>query len=919
MKRGINRWVSVILTMIFASSALVTGTYGWYSLNQTAKNETRDEVNYEVELVKLEKREEGKEEKPLEGVEFYLFTADGKQIGGKYVTNSEGKIPVTLGKGEYYFEEVNPGPGYTFDKENGQPKTRYPFTITGETKEVTVVKAYNIRLVGPLTVQKIVQNSDDTPLTEAQKAESFTFTVTFSDGGTYRYRIDGGEALELASGGQISLKHGQSVVFENIPVGVLYHVSEEVPEGYQVTTTGHQGNIVEAGSHAMFVNTYIPVKPGSLEVAKEVVGENADLQKEFTFTAVINGKEETFVLKHGESKVFPDLPAGTKYTVTETDYTADGYIASVKQYSGIIPEGGLVVLPFVNVYGETEGTGSLNVTKEVIGENPDPEKEFTFEITFEGEGAPPSPQTFKLKAGETKTFENIPAGVTYTVRETDSDGYLPQTDVFTGTVTAGEPIVITFKNQVVRPPEDGKLEVTKELAGEYPSGDSEKEFEFTMLLDGVETKFTLKPGEIKEFIVPEGTEYEVREKDYSQDGYTQTITNGKGIVTVGTTRVTVTNTYTGEVRTEITGEKSWVLNGYGDEVLPESIIVRLKNGGILVEEKVVTPDENGKWSYTFEAPKYDAQGNEIHYTIEEEAIESYIPAYEGYNITNTYLAPAIIDPPIVKKVTEGKFPPSTRFEFLLTGENGAPMPEGSRNGKKVISITGSGEAEFGEIKYTQAGVYTYTITELNGGLPGWTYDAAEYRLTVTVTEADGKLTAVKELVKTEIQTETAEFVNRYEKETPPDKTVIQGEKTWEHGTNPEEKRPTSIIVQIYADGELAIQRQVTEGENWQYMFELPRYGEDGHEIVYRVDEAEIEEYEKTVNGYDLKNTYAPDKGGDNGEDGTTGGNTAPGTQSPSTGDSSNPWLFSSVCAASFLCMLLLILAKKMKNTSKKPN
>ena len=79
---------------------------------------------------------------------------------------------------------------------------------------------------------------------------------------------------------------------------------------------------------ADFVNTHDPVKDpektGSLTISKEVVGEGADLNKEFTFTAVIDGQEVSFTLKNGETYTFPDLPVGTEYTVTETEYTEDG-------------------------------------------------------------------------------------------------------------------------------------------------------------------------------------------------------------------------------------------------------------------------------------------------------------------------------------------------------------------------------------------------------------------------------------------------------------------------------------------------------------------------------------------------------------------------------------------------------------------
>lgn len=56
----------------------------------------------------------------------------------------------------------------------------------------------------------------------------------------------------------------------------------------------------------------------------------------------------------------------------------------------------------------------------------------------------------------------------------------------------------------------------------------------------------------------------------------------------------------------------------------------------MVEEKIVTPDENGEWHYTFNAPKYDEDGHEIVYTIGEAPMRDYETKVEGYNLVNTY-------------------------------------------------------------------------------------------------------------------------------------------------------------------------------------------------------------------------------------------------------------------------------------------
>ncbi len=147
----------------------------------------------------------------------------------------------------------------------------------------------------------------------------------------------------------------------------------------------------------------------------------------------------------------------------------------------------------------------------------------------------------------------------------------------------------------------------------------------------------MKPGETAEFEAPVGSNYEVVEDNHFEDGYSQSITGGSGTVGSDTEPVTVTatNTYVENPDITISGEKTWELNGE-DVELPESIIVRLKDGNYMVEEKEVTPDGEGRWTYSFTAPKYDADGDEIVYTVEEEPVEGFTATYEGFDIVNTW-------------------------------------------------------------------------------------------------------------------------------------------------------------------------------------------------------------------------------------------------------------------------------------------
>jgi len=96
---------------------------------------------------------------------------------------------------------------------------------------------------------------------------------------------------------------------------------------------------------------------------------------------------------------------------------------------------------------------------------------------------------------------------------------------------------------------------------------------------------------------------------------------------------------------------------------------------------------------------------------------------------------------------------------------------------------------------------------------------------------------------------------------PPEKTVIRGSKTWNHGSNPADKWPKNILLRLYADGVFILQKEVGEPEHWSWSIRMDRYDQNGREIVYTIDEAPVSDYIKAVDGYDLFNLYryGPDK------------------------------------------------------------
>ena len=143
-------------------------------------------------------------------------------------------------------------------------------------------------------------------------------------------------------------------------------------------------------------------------------------------------------------------------------------------------------------------------------------------------------------------------------------------------------------------------------------------------------KYTFKALE-KYNTLGEEIVYSVDEQSFTNDEwYVKEIVGGK-----------ITNKFVvPDERIKIIGSKSWDDNNNLAGKRPESIILQVKNGEEVVTEQVVTEDDN--WSYEFELAKYDENGNEIAYTIDEKEVESKFyekVGVEGNVVTNKFVVP----------------------------------------------------------------------------------------------------------------------------------------------------------------------------------------------------------------------------------------------------------------------------------------
>ena len=120
--------------------------------------------------------------------------------------------------------------------------------------------------------------------------------------------------------------------------------------------------------------------------------------------------------------------------------------------------------------------------------------------------------------------------------------------------------------------------------------------------------------------------YTVEEADVA--GYQPQITGSAA------TGFTITNTHTPETIT-VSGSKTWNEADGRDDRRPDAITIRLLANGEEVAGKARTVTAADGWAWRFtDLPKYE-NGQEIVYTIAEDAVPGYTATVDGFNVTNT--------------------------------------------------------------------------------------------------------------------------------------------------------------------------------------------------------------------------------------------------------------------------------------------
>ena len=600
--------------------------------------------------------------------------------------------------------------------------------------------------------------------------------------------------------------------------------------------------------------------------------------------------------------VFKNLPqydAKGKITYTVTESAVAGYETSVSGYN--------ITNTHKPATLDITGTKTWNDSNNQDGKRP---KSIT--VNLLANGIITDTKTVTADDNWTYSFTDLPKyangqEITYTVSELTVPGYTTTIDDnynITNSYTPGETSASVTKIWDDADNQDGIRPESITVALLANGTPTNKTVTLTAANNWTQTITGLPEKADGEYITYTWTEVNVPE------GYSLTGTSKNETVT------TLTNTHTPEL-TSITGTKTWKDADNQDGKRPESITVNLFADGTKLKSQSVSADADGNWSYSFtDLPKY-ANGQEITYTVTEDAVDGYTTESDGYNFINTHQ-------PETTEITgtktwndannqDGKRPESITVILLANG---------TEKTRQAVTADEAGNwtYTFKDLpKYANGQEITYTVAEeevtdytttydgsniTNSYTPGKTSatvtkiwndaenqdgkrpesitvsllaDGKETRKTVTLSvennwkqtisdlpeKADGK--AIEYTWTEETLPEGYELTDNSKNGTvttltntyAPETTSITVTKTWDDADNQDGKRPESIIVNLLANGEIVASQTVKADEagNWTYTFkDLPKYA-NGKEITYTVTEEAVEGYETSVDGFNITNTY----------------------------------------------------------------
>ena len=771
--------------------------------------------------------------------------------------NEAGKRPESItvtieGNGEEYTHEVT-GPDWKYTFENLPKYDANGDEITYSVKEEVVNSIFykqdgintengkatiTNRFEVPdekvsVPVEKIWNDNND----EAEKRpDSVTITLKGSDGS--EQKVDLNE--------QNNWKHTFEAAKYDTKGNIIAYTAEETINGDNANS--YQGSMKATQEAIIFTNTFVPFDE-KIDIPVEKVwqdGGNAAGKRPESITVVLKDEDGQV----GEAK---ELNAGNDWKTTFED------VAKYDEYNNVISYtveetvngdnakfytqvGGMTIVDGVYTL-----TNKFEVPDEKItipvektwndNENAAGKRPTSIDVVVKGSDGSETPVTleegkdWKAQVSVAK-YDTMGNEITYTVEEvTKNEFYDASVDGYKVT------------NNIVQDKVETDISVTKVWNdGDNKAGLRPGEIEVA-IKNGTEEVGTVKLNSDNKWTatvenLPKydstGAEitYTVEEKEYQNDEYyTPAVTGDKSA------GYTITNTMDwNKVMTTIPVEKVWNddNNAVGKRSLSIDVIVKGSDGS----QQTVTLNEANNWKADVEVHKYDAQGNEITYTVEEVTKNDfYTTRVDGYKVINDIMQDKVQTSVSVTKVWND-------------GDN----KENKRPGEIEVAIK-NGTEEVTTATLTAGNGWTATVENLPK------YDSTGTEITYTVEEKEYENDDYYTSSVAGSQAAGYTITNTIDWEKF--ETSVPVEKKWEGDT--EKVRPTNIKVVVKNGTEPVGETILNKDSDWKHTFNgLPKYTADGTEITYTVEEiavqkGQLDNYETTVNGYTITNRYlSPD-------------------------------------------------------------
>ena len=665
------------------------------------------------------------------------------------------------------------------------PVEGYSSKVTGDAERGFTVT--NTVKTGELDVSKTVAAREGLAV-DADKTFEFAVEATDAAG---RNKVSGtyGDATFEDGKATLKLKDGQTARITGLPAGTAYTVTECAAGGYKTAVNGVEGSKADGSisadqvSSAAFTNTFDPAPATASvpELTKVLAGGRKPGLQEGEFAFELS-------LADGAGNVLEGYPI-------EAKNDKDGKVSFGE-------------LSFAN-----PGTYHATVTEKASGDVliEDDAHAYTFDVTVTQTGAGLKAEISNERGKKTFTNTFTPHDNTKTVTKADASG--AKVDVDGKPVGVGDTLTYTIgwaNNSVDDRGAAQAADVT--VTDVLPKGVNYVEGSADgAAYDAVTRTLTWSLGQQNAGAT--GTlSFDVI---VSADAATVDDISNTAIVKVGENESQTNTTHNSVSREGSLTVKKTVVGG--DSQREFGFTVALADGdgepvsGTFGKGEHAVTFADGKANFTLkDGGEKTIAGLPVgaRYAVTEDAAEGYTTAVNGADgskaegavtedgatvaFTNTYGTATegrdVSTAGLFTKTLEGRdWAEGDSFQFALAGEDGAPMPEGSADGSKTVSVTAAGTKagdrvafDFGAIRYTlddikdagfaevggkrvRARTFTYTVREVRpddgSAIAGVAYDGHAATMTVTVTDdGSGNLTASTPAIA---QVSGGDFVNTY--------------------------------------------------------------------------------------------------------------------------------------------------------------